>query len=171
MENKFVKKYAVAGFLVSLVLAGAEISACDAKIDHTSSICLITKALNLFSGPRIVRNEAEPPTGVTLHQIPEMKKDLADKGVNDPSISYEQTYCTFTTMKSVAAIARVDEEGNVSYEVPKGYTEVLDKNGRAIKGIKEVTETMADGYGIHATYTINDENGEPHTESIVLRIK
>ena len=78
MEKNRIKKFTGIVLLSALIAEG--IALYDSTIDHTSEICPITKMWNIVPNNIESEDGSIIPTGIYVHQIPEMKKDFAEKG-------------------------------------------------------------------------------------------
>ena len=80
-----IVKYSLAALLGLTLVGCSGIEIYDADIDHTKEICLTTKIMDAL-GP----NEEDMLIGVETHQIPEMIKELKEKGYDDAQVFYQK---------------------------------------------------------------------------------
>ena len=169
MESKINKqkimKYVGAGLLTAAIGLGVGLEVYDTHVDHTKEICPITQ---FASSPLAVDGEYTPgyTVGIKYHQLPEMEKDYAEKGIEDVTVSYGELTEPIINTDIIAAT----KDSSGSYVVPSGYILATDANGNKI-GVKKTQPTVesdiipatkdsSGSYNVPSGYVLGvDENG------------
>lgn len=172
INGKRIAKYAGAGLLAAVLATGVGLGIYDTQVDHTQEICPITKLLSI---PTAVNGEYIPDftMGISLHQFPEMKKDYADKGIEDVTISFgEQTKKVVDTQTVPPYIVTL-EDGRQVYSAPAGYVLTIDENGNTVC-VKKIVSEEDMGYGFKSTWgetSIDSEIGYVFENEEYLRVR
>ena len=148
MEKNRIKK--MTGIILLSALIADGIALYDSTIDHTSEICPITKICNII--PNNVESEdgCIIPTGIYVHQIPEMKKDFAEKGIHDCEISYGRVYTKKIDTEIVDPTIVKNEDGTITYYAPAGFRLINTEDG--VKCKKDIVTHVPNGYGLITEY-------------------
>lgn len=88
MEKKNIKRLAATGILSTALITGSGLAIHDKNIDHTKEVCPITRIINIIPNLSELEFGMYLPTGIAVHQWPEMEKDFTAQGIEDAVISY-----------------------------------------------------------------------------------
>lgn len=165
MEKKNIKKYAASGLLAAYLLTMTGFEIHDTSVDHSEELCPITRILNVIPN---MSKTSDVPTGIELHQIPQIKKEFKDKGIKNVEASYGETVQKEELVDIVLPTLVKNEDGSVSYQAPANY--ILTTNGNGDVVCKKTTYTCTNyGYGITTKW--NQENSNENSKQKVLTIK
>lgn len=173
MEKKNIKKYAATGLLAAALLTGAGLGIHDTHVDHTREVCPITHIMNVMPNLSYLQFGNYLPSGVALHQWPEMERDYRDKGIENVQISYGKITEEVEETQTVVPIAMKREDGSTIYTAPSGYCLTRDENGNLICQ-KTIVSTQDNGYGLTASWgelNYDNTNGFSWENEEVLKIR
>ena len=169
MEKRNIKRKAGAIILALAVAGGAGLAVHDATVDHSKELCPITKLLNIIPNNEKSEDGYTIPTGIYLHQIPKIKAEYEELGINDYEVTYGKLTDKITITDTIAPNISRDSEGNLIYTAPSGYV-LINVNGTVLCKKESVAEYNI-GTGIKANWRkIDTENGPEwvHEEKIVV---
>ena len=153
INKRNIKKFIVGTALLASLAGGiGGICVYDAQIDHTEEICKISSVLNSLSPWNAI------PSGYVNHQIPAMKKEYEEKGIENADVEYTIGLVRTEIEETVTPTK------NVKYAVPAGYTVAKDENGNLIgvKGqyiIVSEDEQLPQGYTLISTDEFGNQYG------------
>jgi len=149
INKKNIKRYAATGLLAASIVAGIAVN--DGNIDHTKEVCPITRIMNVMPNPSFLIWNTYLPTGVALHQWPEMDWDYEAKGIEDVQITYGKITEKVEEIQIVMPNAEKNEDGSTIYTAPSGFCFTNDENGNLVCQ-RTIVSTQDAGYGLMASW-------------------